>query len=63
MQTRFETLANKFGTMAEARGYASELNFAIGNPEEEGLDENQVHAAKLIVSEIREYLAMGDEAL
>ena len=63
MQTQYEVMANKFGTLADARSYANELNYAIAHPEEEGLDKDQVYAANLIIAEIKHYLAMGDEAL
>lgn len=40
-----------------------ELAYALAHPEEEELDKDQIYAANLVLSQIKAYLAMGDEAL
>lgn len=61
MQDKFEVMANKFGTPAKARSYAKQLVHAISHPEEEVLEKDQMYAANLTLSEVKEYLAMCDE--
>jgi hypothetical protein len=63
MQQTFDDLAQKFGSLSDARGYAMELTYALAHPEEEELDKDQIYAANLVLFQIKAYLAMGDEAL
>lgn len=53
----------EYDSPAQARGYAEELNYAIANPEEEGLTPEQVKTAREELRMIRLYLAGAEEPI
>jgi hypothetical protein len=61
MQTKFEILANKYGTLSSASSYRQELNYSVANPEEEELTKNDIVKLKVIIAELNEYLELGEE--
>lgn len=59
---KFALLAKKYGSLPDAASLRSELNWLVANPGEEDLGEMDIVNVKKDLAEIREYLALGEEA-